>query len=364
MDKKSLILIVDDTPENLRVLGDMLELQGYEVLVSTNGLDALENARSKPEPDLILLDIMMPDIDGYEVCRRLKANTETSTIPVIFISALGLSDQKIHAFRDGAVDYITKPFQVEEVLARVNTHLQLKHYQDNLQLMVEEQTRKYLLARDATIASMAILAEYRDPETGGHIQRTKHYVRILAQELNHFLDEPLSAENMELLFQSVPLHDIGKVGISDAILNKPGPLCPSEFDEMKKHCILGSDAIKQTESILGASSFLNYAHELTEFHHEKWDGSGYPHGLKGKEIPLSARIMMLADIYDALISIRPYKESYTFEKAFQIITEGDGRTLPEQFDPDVLKAFRRTHLEFERIARSLLDCNGDPIIPR
>ncbi len=355
MENRHVVLIVDDTPENLRVLGDMLEQDGYEVLVSTNGPDALDNAMVVPPPDLILLDIMMPEMDGFEVCRRLKASSETKGIPVIFISALDMPEQKVQAFREGAVDYVTKPFQAEEVLARVNTHIQLKLHRDNLQLLVEQQTRKYILAKEATIASMAILAEFRDPETGGHIQRTKHYVRLLMLE---FIDKSLitlSQEDIELLIHSVPLHDIGKVGVHDNILNKPGKLTEMEFEEIKRHTIYGSEAIKRTEAVLGASSFLQYAKELAEFHHERWDGSGYPHGLKGNEIPISARMMMLADIYDALISKRPYKEPLSHQEAFKIITEGDGRTMPEHFDPDVLNAFRRIHTEFERITRDFAE---------
>jgi putative two-component system response regulator len=351
LSEKHVILIVDDTPENLRVLGDMLEMEGYEVLVATNGPDALENAGATPAPDLILLDIMMPDMDGFEVCRRLKADPNLMKIPVIFISALGMSDQKIHAFGEGAVDYVTKPFQAEEVLARVHTHIQLKLHQDNLQMLVAQKTHELVLAKEATIASMAIMAEYRDPETGGHIQRTKHYVRLLAQQYNLFSSTPLSNEEMELLFQSVPLHDIGKVGIHDAILNKQGKLTDDEFEEMKRHCHYGSEAIKRTEAILGSSSFLQFARELAEFHHERWDGTGYPHGLKGNQIPLCARFMMLADIYDALISKRPYKEPFSHEEAYRIITEGDGRTMPEHFDPDVLNSFLRIHSEFELVAR-------------
>jgi putative two-component system response regulator len=351
MDKRHVVLIVDDTPENLQVLGDMLEQHGYDVLVATNGPDALETVSASQPPDLVLLDIMMPDMDGYEVCRRLKDDSKMKNIPVIFISALGLPEQKIEAFRMGAVDYITKPFQVEEVLARVNTHVQLKLHRENLQFLVEQQTLKFVLAKEATIASMAIIAEFRDPETGGHIERTKHYVKLLAQDHHKYSLDPVIVEKIELLYQSVPLHDIGKVGVHDAILNKPGKLTESEFEGMKKHTLYGSEAIKRTEAILGSSSFLQYAREMAEFHHERWDGTGYPHGLKGEEIPLCARMMMLADIYDALVNKRPYKEPFTHEEAFQIISVGDGRTMPEHFDPVVLNTFRRLHLEFERKAR-------------
>ncbi|CAK0770920.1 putative cyclic di-GMP phosphodiesterase VC_1348 [Gammaproteobacteria bacterium] len=355
MTERHIILIADDTPENLRILGDMLEQEGYEVLVATNGPEALENAKATPAPDLILLDIMMPKMNGYEVCRHLKADPELKKIAVIFISALDVTEQKVVAFCEGGVDYITKPFQSAEVLARVNTHLQLKLHRDNLHFLVEQQTRKLAQAKEATIASMAIMAEFRDPETGGHIQRTKHYVKLLMQDITRLSPDIMNTEDMELLFQSVPLHDIGKVGVPDAILYKPGELTKLEFEEMKKHCLYGSDAIQRTAAILGPSSFLQYARELAEFHHERWDGSGYPHGLKGKEIPFSARMMMLADIYDALISKRSYKKPLSYEEAFRVITIGDGRTLPEHFDPDVLNAFRRTHREFERVARKFSD---------
>lgn len=361
MDKKHIVLIVDDTPENLRLLGDMLEHEGYEVMVATSGADALQNAMELPRPELILLDIMMPDMDGYEVCRRLKGDPDLNGIPVIFISALYMPEQKIQAFREGAVDYVTKPFQAEEVLARVKTHIQLKLYRDNLQLLVEQRTRELLLAREATIAGMAIMAEFRDTETGEHIQRTKHYVRLLAQELNKSSATPMSPENIELLFQCVPLHDIGKVAVPDSILNKQATLTETEFEEVKKHTQYGTEVIRRTEAVLGSSSFLEYARELAENHHERWDGSGYPRGLKGADIPVCARLMMLADIYDSLIAKRPYKGPLSHEVAFRIITEGDGRTMPEHFDPDVLKAFCRLHQEFDRITREFSASKQDVV---
>ena len=353
MDAQDIVLIVDDTPENLHVLGEMLEQEGCQVRVATNGQQALQIARAS-SPDLILLDIMMPGMDGYEVCRQLKADTTTCDIPVIFLTALANPDDEAKGLGLGAVDYIAKPFKVELVRTRVHTQVELKKYRDDLKAQVRQQTLKLILAKEATIASMAILAEFRDQETGGHIQRTKHYVKVLAEQLNRSLAAPLNPEEIELLFQSVPLHDIGKVGTPDAILLKPGRLTEAEFEEMKKHTLFGSEAIKRTEAILGSSSFLQYARELTEFHHEKWDGSGYPHGLRRQEIPLSARLMALADIYDALISRRPYKEPLSHEEAYRIITDGDGRTMPEHFDPDVLAAFAQTHLELQRIAKEFL----------
>lgn len=355
MNMHGSILLVDDTPQNLRLLGSILEQEGYEVLLANNGREALESAHLDPPPDLIFLDVMMPDMDGYEVCRQLKSNPVSSRIPVIFISALDTSEQKVMAFREGAVDYVTKPFQSEEVLARVNTQFQLKLHRDHLQDLVHLQTRKFLLSRDATIASMAILAEFRDPETGEHLKRTKRYITLLIAGLGESGTPRLSHEDFDLLIQSSPLHDIGKVAVTDAILNKHGPLSAPEFDEMKKHTLYGSDVIRRTEKILGENSFLAIARDLVEFHHERWDGSGYPHGLEGDAIPFAARLMMLVDIYDALTSRRPYKEPLSHRDAVRVMTEGDGRTMPGHFDPELLDVFRRIHPEFERAATQPFD---------
>ncbi len=355
MNTRITILIVDDTPENLRVLGDLLKNEDYDVRIATNGKGALENIKKSP-PDLILLDIMMPDMNGYQVCRELKSNPLHSTIPIIFISALGMSEDKINAFREGAVDYITKPFNAEEVLARVKTNVENKLYRDHLEDLVESRTHQLEIIKEATIASMAILAEFRDTETGAHIQRTKYFVKILAQELSREGKVTLAKNEIELLFHSAPLHDIGKVGIPDSILHKTEKLNADEFEVMKQHSLYGFSVIKKTAQILGENSFLIVAQEMTAAHHEKWDGSGYPQGLKGDAIPFSARLMALADIYDALRTKRPYKEAMSHEDAVRIVTQGDGRTMPEHFDPAVLQAFLLINPEFERIYCQYSDC--------
>lgn len=353
MKNRHLVLIVDDTETNIDILVNALE-DDYELSVALDGETALESAREN-SPDIILLDVMMPGMDGYEVCKWLKNSPETFNIPVIFITALSDEADEAKGLELGAVDYITKPFNPDLVRARLRNHLELKSYRDSLEEQVAAQVQELSQARAATIASMATLAEFRDPETGAHIYRTQLYVKLLAEKLAKKSPGIFKPSVIELLYQSAPLHDIGKVGVPDAILLKPSGLTREEFEEMKKHTLYGSRAIKKTETILGSNSFLYLAREIAEFHHERWDGSGYPHGLKGKEIPLCARLMSMADVYDALISKRPYKPPFTHEEAVKIITEGDGRTKPEHFDPDVMKIFKENGNEMEKIALKYRD---------
>jgi len=303
-------------------------------------------------------------MDGYEVCRRLKADAATSHIPVIFVTAMSEVGDEMKGFALGAVDYITKPISPPIVEARVRAHLENKHARDFiedrnrvLQGMVLERTRELAATQDATILSMATLAETRDPETGHHLQRTQGYVRSLAVRLRthaRFRDE-LDDHAIELLFKSAPLHDIGKVGVPDSILRKPAKLTPDEYDEMKRHVVYGYEAIVATEKLLAsagissaAASFLRYAREIARSHHEKWDGTGYPDGLGADEIPLSARLMMMADVYDALTSKRCYKPAYSHAQAVAEILPGRGT----YFDPDVVDAFCALDAEFIQIARS------------
>ncbi|MHB8204039.1 MAG: response regulator [Desulfomonilaceae bacterium] len=348
------VLIVDDTPDNISVMSSLLK-DLYRVKVATNGETALKIASSHDAPDIILLDIMMPGMDGYEVCRELKSSVLTKKIPVIFITSLLETEDETKGFDIGAVDYITKPVSPPVVLARVKTHLALYDQNRTLEEKVRERTQDLVHGRDVTIHSMAVLAETRDNETGDHIMRTKNYVRILAERLMvhpRFRDS-LDLESVELLFKSTPLHDIGKVGVPDRILLKPGKLTVEEFEEMKMHTVYGRNAILKAEEALGdnpETSFLRIAREITISHHEKWDGSGYPYGLKGQGIPISGRLMAIADVYDALVSKRVYKNSMPHEEAVQIITEGDGRTMPNHFDPAVLEAFVELNMQFKIIA--------------
>lgn len=355
---KPTILVVDDTPDNLDLMGDLL-MNDYKVKIANSGKKALEIVQMGHPPDLILLDIMMPEMDGYEVCSVLKSDEKTKNIPVIFLTAKTNSIDEQKGFEIGAVDYITKPISPVIVMARVKTHLDLHNKNVYLEQLVNQRTQEITAIQDVTIHAMASLAETRDNETGNHIRRTQNYVKLLAQHLQfhpkytHFLNMD---GVIDTLFKSAPLHDIGKVGIPDAILLKPGRFEPSEFDIMKSHPELGQNAILQAESELGIDvPFLQYAKEIAYGHHEKWDGSGYPQGLSGEDIPISARLMAVADVYDALISRRVYKEGMPHAQAVDIILDGKGT----HFDPHIIDAFLALHETFRDIALTFSDSNED-----
>jgi len=350
--KQQKVLIVDDTPENIHILMGILEDE-YEVSVAINGEKASRIAAMEPSVDLILLDIMMPGMDGYEVCAKLKANEKTANIPVIFVTALTADENEAKGLELGAVDYITKPFNPALVRARVKNHLETKNCRDKLEETVREKTSELMITRDVTIETLGSLAEYRDHETGGHIKRTMHYVHLLAQKLQ---DHPnfksfLSDEMIEHLWKSAPLHDVGKVGVPDSILLKPGKLTSEEFTVMQNHTIHGRDVLTYSSLKLGANSFLRIAQEMAYTHHEKWDGSGYPQGLKGSEIPISGRLMAVADVYDALITRRVYKPPLSHNQAVDIIRDGRGTS----FDPEIVDLFLQFEYKFRHIALDFAD---------
>ena len=352
------VLVVDDTEANVDILVEALS-DDYEVAVAMDGPSALDAVAQEP-PDLVLLDIMMPGMDGYEVCSRLKADGH-GELPVLFITALGDMGSKTRAFEAGGVDYITKPFEILEVKARVRTHLSLlearrkiQKHNEELEQKVRERTRELERTQNVTLESLALLAEYRDLETGEHIRRTQLYVRLLVSEIRREggpLAEQLDRQTAELLSISAPLHDIGKVGIPDSILLKPGKLDRGEFEIMKRHTVIGHDTLFRAEKKLGGNSFLRVAREIAYSHHEKWDGSGYPRGLSGDDIPLSGRLMAIADVYDALVSRRAYKAAFPKVKAAAIILEGKG----SHFDPRLVDIFERRFAAFNQISERFAD---------
>jgi response regulator RpfG family c-di-GMP phosphodiesterase len=362
--RRASILVVDDTPDNLMLMTDLLK-DRYRVKAANNGEKALRILQSKSLPDLILLDVTMPGLSGHEVADQLKRDPRTRGIPIIFLTALSAIEDETHGLELGAVDYITKPISPNLVLARIDTQLKIKaaadflhDKNDYLEKEVERRTRELMIIQDVTIQAMASLATTRDNETGNHIRRTQHYVKVLAEQLRehprfrHFLND----ETIRLLFKSAPLHDIGKIGIPDHILLKPGHLTEKEFEIMKTHTTLGRDAIQHAEDQLGIQvDFLCLAKEIAYSHQEKWDGSGYPQGLAGDDIPISARLMAVADVYDALISRRVYKQDMPHEAAVEIIRQGRG----SHFDPDICDACLANAEQFQDIAERFADSDQD-----
>ncbi|WP_045217207.1 response regulator [Desulfonatronovibrio magnus] len=347
------IMVVDDTRANLQLLQDILQAKGYRVVAFPGGSMALKAAARRP-PDLFLLDVNMPEMNGYEVCRRLKAEPELKDIPVLFVSALSETADKVRAFAAGGVDYVTKPFQAEEVHARVDTHLRLRSLQKtmeehnrHLEALVQEKVREISQSQLATIHALSELMETRDYETGAHINRTRMYCRLLALQLRKDSRYVQLADDMfiENIYQAAPLHDIGKFGITEKILLKPGKLTREEFECMKSHTTIGALTLKKAYARHPNNDFLRMGIAIARSHHEKWDGNGYPDGLSGESIPLSARIMAVADVYDALRSKRPYKSALAHEQCVKIITDSSGT----HFDPRLVVAFEAIETEFARM---------------
>ncbi|MCC7548073.1 MAG: response regulator [Burkholderiales bacterium] len=375
MKDKAIILAIDDQPDNLLILEELLS-DRYTVHGVGDGQAALAFLDGRGPVDLILLDVMMPGLNGYQVCERLKADPATRHIPVIFLTSLDSAADEERALRLGAEDFMHKPFSPPVVMARVANHLKLSRFtallrerNDDLERIVAERTREIrrqadellrreellAAAQDSTIRAFCSLAEARDNETGNHIRRTQHYVKALALRLR---DHPrfrahLTEDTVELLFKSAPLHDVGKVAIPDAILLKPGKLGPDEWEIMKQHAEYGRAAIASAELEMGPAhrSYLRHAREIAHGHHERWNGTGYPQGLAGEAIPVSARLMAVADVYDALISRRVYKPALTHQTAISMMAQERGA----HFDPDVVDALLAIRDEFHDIARRYCD---------
>jgi putative two-component system response regulator len=343
MTIKKRILIVDDTPANIKILHEILR-DDYRISMAANGGEALELAFSDTPPDLILLDIVMPGMDGHEVCRLLKGDERTSQIPILFVTSRNEEDDEARSLALGATDYITKPFSPAIVKSRVKNHMELHVYQVQLEELVSQRTRQIQEAYIDTIHRLCLASEYKDKDTGAHIKRISHFTKELATRMG------LGHNEAEKLFYASPMHDIGKVAIPDAILLKPGAIDAEEWQVIMGHTTIGANILRGS-----SSPFLQSAVDIAWCHHERWDGGGYPRGLKGEEIPLSARIMNIADQYDALRNKRPYKEAYDHVKAVRIIVFGDSRTMPDHFDPAVLTAFKEAADAFEKIFASLED---------
>jgi len=347
------IFLVDDDMTNLTI-GKKALSGHYNVFTLNSGqvmLDMLENLI----PDLILLDVNMPEMDGYEAIRLLKSNKNTDDIPVIFLTALNEESMELKGFSLGAIDYIRKPFSTPLLLKRLEIHLllvaqkqELLILNNNLEQLVNEKSATVVELKDAILSTMAELVEYRDEITGGHIIRVQRYIKALmdAMKSEGTYANEVALLDEELVLQSCQLHDVGKIAVDDAVLNKAGKLTPEEFEIIKNHTTFGEKVILRLKEKTMDSDFLDYAQTFAVAHHEKWDGSGYPKGLKGEEIPLLGRMMAIGDVYDALVEPRPYKSAFSHEKAVGIILEGRG----SHFDPLLADLFGKIHTKFETIA--------------
>jgi len=328
------VLVVDDEERNIKLLETLLHAEGHATLAARNGRDALAIAAAE-NPDLILLDVMMPDLDGFETVALLKANPQTRPVPVIMVTALDDRESKLRALEAGAEEFLSKPIDRADLRVRVRNLLRLKEYGDFLadhnrilEIQVRERTAQLEDAYRDTVFTLVRAAEHKDEETGHHVRRISHYCRVMAEGMN------LAADLHDAIYNASPMHDIGKIGIPDHVLLKPGGFTPAEWEIMKTHCALGASILSS-----GTSPYTRMGAEIALNHHERWDGSGYPNGLRGGAIPVAARIMQICDVYDALRSRRPYKPPIEHARVVEIITLGDGRTRPEHFDPAVLACF-------------------------
>lgn len=358
------ILIVDDEEPNLKLLGSLLNALGYSTDCASSGIEAVRKTKIY-RPDLVLMDIMMPDMDGYEACDLIKTDPETVNIPVVIVTALSDRDSKLKGLNVGANDFLTKPIDRTELTIRVKNLLKIKEYEDFMlrhnQILEDEVKKRTYDLQEAmyeiekaqqetkksyieTIYRLTLAAEYKDEDTATHIKRIGYYCRVLSEKLGQ------SDNFVETIFYASPMHDIGKMGIPDKILLKPGNLDAEEFEKIKSHTIIGGKILSKSRS-----DFLKLGEIIALTHHERWDGTGYPNRLRGEDIPLAGRIMNIVDQYDALRSKRPYKPCFSHEKSFEVITKGDDRTKPAHFDPAVLCAFVETADEFDKIFNEYQD---------
>ncbi|MCW8929963.1 MAG: response regulator [Gammaproteobacteria bacterium] len=352
MAKNLTILAIDDTPDNLGLLEKILEHEEYNVLVTTSGERGFEIAQNQL-PDLILLDIMMPGWSGFETARHIKNDVDLQHTPILFLSALDDAQSKVKALEAGGVDFVSKPFQREELLARIHTHLELSLLRNRLSEQVEQRTHELRHAYEDTLSLLSVASEFRDYETGMHNNRLGLYSALLASQL-----DGAECDSETILF-AAPLHDVGKIGIPDKILHKQGPLDAQEWEVMKTHATIGGEILRKKSQY---NQLLKMATEIAYGHHETYTGSGYPQGLRGHDIPLSARITSLCDVYDALRSERPYKKGFSHEETMKIITQGDSRTQPEHFDPDIMQQFKKHEDKFDMIFETMQDNSNKSLI--
>lgn len=360
---KPTVLVIDDSVSNLSLVSGLLR-EHYTVKIAKDGVKGLQLTQQE-QPDLLLLDIMMPGLDGYDVCQLLKTDQATQHIPIIFLTSQTAEEDEQKGLELGAVDYITRPINPRILVSRIRAHLAdaqnsrtMRVNNEYLEYEVTKRARQVTAMQDLTILAMASLSETRDVDTGNHLRRTQGYVRALANQMRHRGAHPdfLTEEVVDILYRCAPLHDIGKVAIPDRILLKPGRFTPDEFEIMKRHPALGRAALEKAQRLAGGSNdFLDIAKDVIYAHHERWDGKGYPEGLRGDEIPVGARLMAVADVYDALISRRVYKEGMSHEAATAMIVAEQGT----HFDPAVVDAFLDLSFEFQAIAHRFADSDQD-----
>ncbi|MCL2163603.1 MAG: response regulator [Oscillospiraceae bacterium] len=345
---KHTVMIVDDAEINLVMLREIMSSE-YNVLSASSGEEAIKIMENEL-PDIVLLDLNMPDMNGFDVLQRMKETSKLANVLVIFVTAETETYLEEKGLDMGAVDYVHKPYNEIIIKYKVRNHLELKAYRDRLEDLVQVRTQQLLASYEAIITSMSLMAEKRDKVTGDHLARIKISTRLLAHKLSQVYPELLSSSDAEQIALYSPLHDLGKIAIPDAILGKPGKLTREEFETMKSHTSEGGNILRETNTILvGIDKELQFAIDIAEGHHERFDGTGYPKRLSGESIPIAARIVSLVDVYDALRSARPYKDAYTHEEAHHIITVGDGRTMPEHFDPHILDIYKIMQTELDSV---------------
>ena len=368
-----IVLVIDDLDSNRRLLSDLVRPLGYEVLTAADGPTGLALLKERTV-DLVILDIVMPGMDGYQVLEHIKQEKSLRHIPVIMISGIGEMESVVRCIKAGADDYLIKPFNPVLLRARIDSSLEKKQLHDqeenhrreiqeyNLKLeeRVQSQVKEISDTQLATIFAMSKLADSRDPETGEHLERMREYARVLCLELQKVPRhaEYLTDAFIDNVYAAAPLHDIGKVGIPDRILQKPGKLTPEEFEVIKEHPVIGARTLRAVDELHPGNDFIRAGVDIAEFHHEKWDGSGYPHGLAGEDIPLVGRVLALADVYDALTSKRCYKDAFSHEKSKAIIVEERGR----HFAPDVVDAFLAAESAFVRIRGTHKDTEKELLV--